>query len=133
MKTYSQLIQIPSFDERVRYLRLDSSVGIETFGFDRYLNQKFYHSIEWKRFRRDIILRDKGCDLGLRGYDIFGRIIIHHMNPITIENITNYEFIMNRDSVICVSHDTHNLIHYTRPIFAEFHFTERKRGDTKLW
>ena len=85
IKTYTELIRLQTFQERFEYLKLDGSVGIETFGFDRYLNQIFYNSKEWKRLRNEIIVRDKGCDLACDGYEIQGNIIIHHMNPITPE------------------------------------------------
>lgn len=133
MKTYSELIQLPTFEERFEYLKLNSNVGVSTFGFDRYLNQRFYHSEEWKRFRREIILRDNGCDLGIDGYDIFGKIIIHHMNPIPVEDITNYDLIMNPNLVICTTHKTHNAIHFGDSKKIEPLFYERKYGDTKLW
>ena len=113
IRCYSELIEIPTFEERFRYLQLNGSVGKDTFGFDRYMNQAFYQSREWKRVRDFVILRDNGCDLGVDGYTIYGRILIHHMNPITVKDIaTVSNFLMNPEYLICVSHDTHNAIHY---------------------
>lgn len=113
LRTYSELIEIPTFEERFRYLQLNGSVGQDTFGFDRYMNQAFYHSKEWKRVRDFVILRDNGCDLGVDGYTIFGKILIHHMNPITARDIaTVSDYLMNPEYLISVSHDTHNAIHY---------------------
>lgn len=113
IRCYSELIEIPTFEERYRYLRLNGSVGQDTFGFDRYMNQAFYQSREWKRVRDQVILRDNGCDLGVDGYTIYGKILIHHMNPITVKDIaTVSNFLMNPEYLICVSHTTHNAIHY---------------------
>ena len=113
IRCYSELIEIPTFEERFRYLQLNGSVGKDTFGFDRYMNQTFYQSREWKRVRDFVILRDNGCDLGVDGYTIYGKILIHHMNPITVKDIaTVSNFLMNPEYLICVSHTTHNAIHY---------------------
>jgi hypothetical protein len=113
IRCYSELIEIPTFEERFRYLQLNGSVGKDTFGFDRYMNQAFYQSREWKRVREHVILRDNGCDLGVDGYTIYGKILIHHMNPITVRDIaTVSSFLMNPEYLICVSHTTHNAIHY---------------------
>lgn len=113
IKTYSELILLPTFEERFKYLQLNGRVGDDTFGFDRYINQKFYRSAEWKRIRDYIIIRDNGCDLAVDGYEIHGRILIHHMNPITISDIKfSTEYLMNPDYLICVTHNTHNAIHY---------------------
>lgn len=135
IKTYSNLIQISSFIERYRYLRLGGKAGEITFGNERYLNQLLYRSPEWKRFRRDIILRDNGCDLGLDGYSIPGRIIIHHINPITIEDV--YErspAIFDEDNVVCVSSRTHNAIHYgDEELLMIDDLVERKPNDTIPW
>lgn len=113
-KTYSELLQFKTFQERLLYLELKGSVGIETFGFDRYLNQTFYKSVEWKRFRDQIIIRDNGCDLGVPGCEIFGKIYIHHINPILQDDILNrnLDTLMNPENVICTSFETHNAIHY---------------------
>ena len=113
IKCYSELIEIPTFEERFRYLQLNGSVGQDTFGFDRYMNQAFYQSKEWKRVRDFVILRDNGCDLGVDGYTIYGKILIHHMNPITVKDIAMVSnYLMNPEYLICVSHTTHNAIHY---------------------
>lgn len=113
IKTYSELITLPTFEERYRYLRLQGTVGKDTFGFDRYLNQKFYRSAEWKRIRDQVIIRDNGCDLGIDDRMIHGRILIHHMNPITDKDILNVtDALLNPEFLICVTHETHNAIHY---------------------
>lgn len=134
IRSYSKLIKLQTFEERFDYLKLDGIVGEDTFGFDRYLNQQFYRSREWKRIRDQVILRDNGCDLGVDGYEIHGRVLIHHMNPISIDDIhTMSDFLMNPEYLICVTHRTHNAIHYgdknliiTAPI-------ERTKNDTCLW
>lgn len=113
IKTYSELITIPTFEERYRYLKLQGVVGKETFGFDRYLNQIFYQSAEWKRVRDQVIIRDNGCDLGVEGFEIYGRVLIHHMNPITDKDIINRsELLLDPEYLICTTKDTHNAIHY---------------------
>lgn len=134
IRTYSELIQLKTFEERFKYLKLDGIVGRETFGFDRYLNQMFYTSIEWKKFRRDIILRDNGCDLAIPGLDIVGKIFIHHLNPITKEDILNRtEYLMNPEFVICSSKLTHDAIHYGDSDLLPKGPVERKRNDTCPW
>lgn len=134
IRTYSELIQLKTFEERFEYLKLDGVVGRETFGFDRYLNQMFYTSIEWKKFRRDIILRDNGCDLAIPGLDIVGKIFIHHLNPITKEDILNQtEYLMNPEFVICSSKLTHDAIHYGDSDLLPKGPIERKRNDTCPW
>lgn len=113
IKTYSELITLPTFEERYRYLRLSGSVGSETFGFDRYLNQMFYKSREWQSIRDYVIIRDLGCDLGVEGYEIHGKIYIHHMNPLTVRDIVNNsEYMTNPEYLIATCHKTHNAIHY---------------------
>lgn len=134
IRTYSELILLPTFEERFKYLQLNGRVGDDTFGFDRYINQNFYRSAEWKRIRDYIIVRDNGCDLAFEGYEIYGRILIHHMNPITISDIKfSTEYLMNPEYLICVTHNTHNAIHYgdekqiiTGPIV-------RTKNDTCPW
>ena len=112
IRTYTELITIPTFKERFEYLKLGGKVGAETFGFDRYLNQTLYRSAEWKRFRRDIIIRDNGCDLACEGYEIHGMILIHHINPLTIEDVINRSYkIFDHDNVVCTILNTHNAIH----------------------
>lgn len=134
IRTYSELIQLKTFEERFEYLKLDGIIGRETFGFDRYLNQMFYTSIEWKKFRRDIILRDNGCDLAIPGLDIVGKIFIHHLNPITKEDILNRtEYLMNPEFVICSSKLTHDAIHYGDSDLLPKGPIERKRNDTCPW
>ena len=113
LRTYSELVLLTTFEERFEYLKLNGAVGIDTFGFDRYLNQTFYKSVEWKRIRNKVIIRDNGCDLGIDGYEIYGRILIHHMNPITQDDIINRtDLLLNPEYLISVSLDTHNGIHY---------------------
>lgn len=134
VRTYSQLIKLPTFEERFEYLKLSGEVGIETFGFDRYLNQIFYRSKEWRKVRRDVIIRDNGCDLGMEGYDIFGKIHIHHMNPIDADDVlTRKPHIFDPEYLICVSFNTHNAIHYSDESILPKLPVERKPGDTKLW
>lgn len=134
IRTYSNLILLPSFEERFRYLQLDGRVGEETFGFDRYLNQVFYRSPEWKAIRREVIIRDNGCDLGAEGFDIHGRILIHHMNPITLEDIERRrDYILDPEYLICVSHNTHNAIHYGDESLLITAPIERTANDTCPW
>lgn len=135
-KSYSALITLPTFEERFRYLKLGGTIGKETFGFDRYLNQAFYSTIEWKNFRRDMIVRDMGCDLGISDRPIGGIIVLHHINPIAIADIRqrNIEIILNPENVICVSHNTHNAIHYgDESILTPTSLVERRPNDTCPW
>jgi len=135
IKTYSELIKLPTFEERFRYLKLDGVIGEETFGFDRYLNQAFYSSKEWKKFRRDIIVRDMGCDLGIEDREIGGLIMIHHLNPIAIEDILkrNVEVLLNPENVICTSANTHRAIHYGDENLLIKAPVERTKNDTCPW
>lgn len=134
IRTYSELIQLPTFEERFEYLRLDGNVGQATFGYDRYLNQILYNSPEWKRFRRDIIIRDNGCDLACEGYEIRGRIIIHHINTISIEDIVNRNpMLFDPENVITTTHNTHNAIHYGDKELLVTVPIERSANDTCLW
>lgn len=134
IRTYSELIRLKSFEERFEYLKLSGEIGIQTFGFDRYLNQSLYRSPEWKKVRREIIIRDNGCDLGIDGYDIIGKIIIHHMNPLSIEAIRDRKpYIMDPEYLISVSLNTHNAIHYSDDSILPKLPKERRPGDTKLW
>ena len=113
IKTYSELIALPTFEERYKYLRLNGRVGEDTFGFDRYLNQNFYRSAEWRRIRDRVIVRDNGCDLAIDDRIIYGKILIHHMNPITDKDLFNLsDILLDPEYLICVSHNTHNAIHY---------------------
>lgn len=134
IRTYSELILLPTFEERFQYLRLDGKVGAETFGFDRYLNQVFYRSQKWKSVRDYVIIRDNGCDLGIEGHEIYGKILVHHMNPISIDDVLNEsDFLLDPEFLISTIHNTHNAIHYgdenlliTAPI-------ERSKNDTCPW
>ena len=133
-KTYSELIKLKTFKEIYEYFRLDGLIGEETFGFDRYMNQKFYKSKEWKRIRDQVIVRDNGCDLGVEGYEIGGRILIHHMNPILLKDIqTLSEFLLNPEYLICTTLDTHNAIHYGNSNLLVIEPIERTKNDTCPW
>lgn len=134
IKTYSELSLLPTFQERYRYLRLDGQVGEDTFGFDRYLNQTFYRSQKWKQIRDFVILRDNGCDLGVPGFEIYERIIIHHMNPISVDDIRHgCESILDPEFLICVTHNTHNAIHYGDESLLITEPIVRTRNDTCPW
>jgi hypothetical protein len=134
IRTYSELIQLPTFEERYRYLRLRGAVGEETFGFDRVFNQRFYSSVEWKRLRREIIIRDNGCDLGMDGWGIPGNIFIHHMNPILLKDIlTASDLLLNPEYLVCTSFETHNAIHYGDENLLATAPIERTKNDTCLW
>lgn len=134
IKTYSELITIPTFEERFEYLQLKGSVGKDTFGYDRHLNQVLYRSPEWKRLRNQIIIRDGGCDLACEGYDINSKVLIHHLNPITVDDVlARSRKVFDPNNLVCVSHNTHNAIHYgdmdllvTGPII-------RTKNDTCPW
>lgn len=134
-RTYSELITLPTFEERFKYLQLNGAVGRDTFGFDRYLNQYIYQrSQRWKSVRDKIIVRDNGCDLGVEGYSIYGRIIIHHMNPISVEDIlSDRDWIFDPEFLICVSHRTHNAIHYGDESLLSQTLIERTKNDTCPW
>lgn len=134
IRTYSELTTFPTFEERFKYLQLNGQVGKDTFGFDRYINQNFYRSLEWKRVRDKVILRDNGCDLGVEGYEIHGRILIHHMNPITIKDIESMnEYLLNPEYLISTVHNTHNAIHYGDESLLITVPIERRKNDTCLW
>lgn len=135
MKTYSQLLALQTFNERYEYLRMHGQVGIQTFGFDRHLNQSFYHSKEWEHVRQQVILRDNACDLGILDRPISGHIRVHHMNPITVEHfeLEMYQIILDPEYLICVSLDTHNALHYGLEPIVKIPLVERKQNDTKLW
>ena len=134
IKTYSELIELPTFEERFEYLQLKGIVGQETFGFDRYLNQILYNSKEWKHLRNEIIVRDNGCDLALEGFEIHGRILIHHINPITIDDvIKRREMVFDPENLICVTHNTHNAIHYGDKSLLITGPIERRANDTCPW
>ena len=134
IKTYSELITIPSFLERYRYLKLGGSIGEETFGFDRYLNQTLYRSPEWKRFRRDIIIRDNGMDLAADDYEIVGKILVHHINPLTVQDVIRRDpKIFDPENVICTSMNTHNAIHYGDESLLMIEPVVRTKYDTCPW
>lgn len=135
IKTYSELITFETFEERYEYLRLDGVVGEETFGFDRYLNQEFYQrSQEWKRIRDLVIIRDQGCDLGIDGREIHGKIIVHHMNPITKDDLLNRTpFLLDPEYLICTLKSTHDAIHYGDENLLMKGPIERKPNDTCPW
>lgn len=134
IRTYSELIKLPTFEERFQYLKLDGDVGVETFGFDRYLNQAFYSSDEWKSIRNQVIIRDNGCDLGIEGREIYKRIIIHHMNPITKEDLLyRTEYLLNPEYMICAMKNTHDAIHYGDENLLFKDPIERKPNDTCPW
>lgn len=134
-RTYSELIKFPTFEERYNYLKLFGHIGIETFGYDRYLNQILYTCPEWKKLRDQIILRDNGSDLGLEDYPIYGKVIIHHINPITIDDVLDYSpDVFNPEYLICTSHKTHNAIHYGVDSYSRsFQVVERRPNDTIPW
>ena len=134
IRTYSELIAFPTFEERFKYLQLNGQVGESTFGFDRYMNQVFYRSQKWKSIRDFVIIRDCGCDLGVEGYDIHGKIIIHHMNPLSMRDIeTESDFLLNPDFLICTTHNTHNAIHYGDENLLVTAPVERTKNDTCPW
>ena len=134
IKTYSEVILLPTFVERYRYLKIGGSVGAETFGYDRYLNQTLYRSAEWKRFRREIIIRDKGMDLAHDEYEIAGKILVHHIDPITPEDVLRrHPKIFDPENVICVSLGTHNAIHYGDESLLILDPIIRTPNDTCPW
>lgn len=134
IKTYSELRRIDTFEERFEYLKLGGTVGHSTFGFDRYLNQAFYTSREWKDIRRNVILRDNGCDLGIPGYEINGALLIHHINPMKVDDVVHREeWILDPEFLITTTQNTHNAIHYGDSSLLRTKFVERKPGDTRLW
>lgn len=134
IKTYSEMSKLGTFKERFEYLKLNGRVGESTFGFDRYLNQIFYKSDRWKSVRDKVILRDNGCDLGVEGRDIHTRVLIHHMNPITIDDIRNEsEYLLNPEYLVCVTHNTHNAIHYGDEHLLFSEPIKRTKNDTCPW
>ena len=134
IKTYSELITIPTYEERYQYLRIGGRVGEETFGFDRYLNQVFYRSQEWRSIRDQVIIRDNGCDLGIEGREIPSRIIVHHMNPLTMDDLINRtEFLLDPEYLICTVKGTHDAIHYGDESLLIKAPVERRKNDTCPW
>ena len=133
-KTYRELSLLPTFEERFRYLALRGSVGATTFGSERWINQRFYQSHEWRMVRNYVIDRDEGCDLGIEGFEIYDRVVIHHMNPMSIDEVAQGdEQILDPDQLITTTHRTHNAIHYGDERQLPRSFVERRPGDTKLW
>lgn len=133
-RTYTDLIALPTFKERYDYLKLGGTIGEQTFGSKRYLNQKFYHSNEWKKFKQAMIIRDNGCDLGVSGFQINGRIYLHHLNPLTLEEILEHpEAAMDPNNVICTTFDTHNAIHYGELDISKYEPIVRTKNDTCPW
>ena len=134
VRKYSELKRLGSFEERFEYLKLGGQVGNSTFGFDRWINQRFYSSWEWKNVRQYVIVRDNGCDLGVPDYEIHGDILIHHINPMSPDDIIHgEEWILNPDFLITTTRDTHNAIHYGGDIVPRKPFISRSAGDTRLW
>ena len=131
---FSELMRLDTFEERYNYLKLVGEVGNPTFGYNRYFNQRFYHSSEWRRARNRIILRDNGCDLGMPDYEIHGRIYIHHINPITKQDVEDFsDNLFDPDNLICVTFDTHNAIHFGDERTLPKTPIERAPGDTCPW
>ena len=133
-KTYSNLNRIETFEDKFEYLKLGGSGGHSTFGFDRYINQTFYQSFQWKSVRDHVIIRDKGCDLGVEGYEIHSKLLVHHMVPLTMEDITSGNaWITDPEYLITTTHNTHNALHYGDKRLLITPLQPRMPGDTKLW
>jgi hypothetical protein len=134
IRTYSELRRFDTLEDRFNYLVLRGHVGISTFGFDRYVNQAFYTSTEWKQIRHYVIVRDNACDLGVEGYEIHSRLLIHHMNPMTVDDIANGDpSILDPEFLITTTHKTHNAIHFGNDRLLPRPVAERRPGDTRLW
>lgn len=134
MRNYRELSRLKTFDERFEYLKIGGLVGESTFGFERYLNQTIYNSSKWRRLRNQIIIRDNGCDLSVEGYEIQGIIIVHHMNPISVDDLKDFsDDVFNPEYLICVSLTTHNAIHYGDKSLIPQEPIERRPGDTCPW
>jgi hypothetical protein len=134
IRSYSELSELETFEERYEYLALRGEVGSATFGFDRWINQQFYTSVQWRQLRRDIIVRDDSCDLGVSGYDIHSRLIVHHMNPLNEGDIVHgTRRALDPEFLICTTHSTHNAIHYGDASLLAKKYAPRKPGDTRLW
>lgn len=134
IRSYNELRRIDTFEERFRYLSLNGSVGSSTFGYDRWLNQRFYTSREWRQLRDHVIARDNGCDLGIDGYEIHDKILVHHMNPMIVDDLlAGEESIMDPNFLVVTSHRSHNAIHYGDESLLPRKYTPRERGDTRLW
>jgi hypothetical protein len=134
IRRYSELVRLATFDERFEYLKLGGGVGRSTFGFDRYLNQRFYSSREWEDIRRYVMLRDQGCDLGVVGHEIFIAPLVHHINPMSAESISHKEsWVLDPEFLILTSHNTHNNIHFGVKKLTPKVVAERRPRDTNLW
>lgn len=134
IRTITDVYRLYSFEERYEYLRLDGMVGTATFGFDRYLNQRFYKSSAWRKVRDEVIVRDNGCDLGIPGREIHSGLLVHHINPISPEDLEDFNpDILDPEYLICVTHTTHNAIHFGSKNQLVTIPQERRPGDTKLW
>lgn len=134
MKTYTEMMSYPSFDQRLNYLKLEGDIFGETFGTERYLNQRFYKSPEWKRVRDYCIVRDNGCDLAVEGVPIFGKILVHHINPISLSDIEeSSDLLFDPENLVTISHETHNLIHYGFGKKEKGVYIERHPNDTIPW
>jgi hypothetical protein len=134
VRRYSEMSRLETFEERFEYLKLGGTVGHASFGFDRWINQEFYHSYEWKSVRRRVVIRDYGCDLGIRGYEINGSLLVHHINPMTPDDLIHDEtWVLNPEYLITTTHATHNAIHYGDSSLLPVKLVERKPGDTRLW
>ena len=134
IRTYSEMITLKTYEERFDYLKIGGQVGLETFGYDRYLNQILYNTKQWKKFRREIIIRDNACDLACEGYEINYRILVHHINPITVEDIINRNpMIFDPENAITTTHRTHNAIHYGDKNLLILQPMERTPNDTCPW
>lgn len=134
LRSYSELVQLVTFEERFEYLSICGQVGCETFGFDRWINQRFYNSREWRSLREQAIIRDCSCDLGVEGYEIHSRLIVHHMNPITQRDIEyGTRMALDLENLICTTHRTHNAIHFGDVSLLTKLYVPRRPGDTKLW
>lgn len=134
IRTYSELKRLPTFSERFNYLNLQGTVGATTFGFDRHINQLLYKSDAWKWARDEVIIRDLGCDLGIEGYEIHGRIVVHHMNPITVEDVLNNDIkVFDPEFLIATTHNTHMAIHYGDESLLPKPLVKRRKNDTIPW
>ena len=133
-RTYDEVIQLPTFEERFAYLKCSGQIGFETFGPYRYLVERFYLSDEWRRIRDFVIIRDDACDLATPGFQIYDKVLIHHINPITIDDVVNHtDRLINPQFLICTTHETHNALHYSNEELLQRNPIERKPGDTCLW
>jgi hypothetical protein len=133
-RTYSDLVKLATFEERFEYLSMPGEVGRATFGFDRWINQQFYRSREWRQARDYVVYRDEACDLGIPGYDIHANLLVHHMNPVTPDDlIGGEEWVLDPEFLITTTHRTHNAIHYGDASLLVRAPVERRPGDTRLW